>query len=216
MPLRVRVRGSFPRIPLLAVVGSRSPTQHATGSIPWIVEAAVSSGWGVLSGGARGIDCQAHRECLRQRGITVVVLGSGLDRLYPPEHSRLFRKVVAQGGCLLSEYEDDAPPRPWRFPQRNRLISGLSNAVILVQAAERSGGLVTARIAADVHGKTVLAVPGSVGSSAWAGSNRLLRDGALLVAEPEDLAAALALLKPSAESDAKQDEKDARSRQDDG
>ena len=115
---------------------------------------------------------------------------------------------------MLSEYEDDAPPRPWRFPQRNRLISAFSNAVMVVQAAEKSGGLVTARIAADVHGKTVLAVPGSVGSPEWAGSNRLLRDGALLVAEPEDLVAALALLQPSAEAYAKQDEEDARSRQD--
>ena len=117
---------------------------------------------------------------------------------------------------MLSEYEDDAPPRPWRFPHRNRLISAFSNAVMVVKAADRSGGLLTARIAADVHGKTVLAVPGSVASPEWAGSNRLLQDGALLVAEPEDLVAALALLQPSAEADAKQDQKDTGSRQKEG
>lgn len=216
MPLRVRVWGHFPSLPFLAVVGSRRPTQAAVASVPWIVDTAVSSGWALLSGGARGIDGEVHRECLRQGGVTAVVLGSGLDRPYPPEHAGLFRRVVAQGGCVLSEYEDDAPPRPWRFPQRNRLISAFSNAVMVVQAAEKSGGLVTARIAADVHGKTVLAVPGSVGSPEWAGSNRLLRDGALLVAEPQDLVAALALLQPSAEADAKQDQEDARSGQKDG
>ena len=216
MPLRVRVWGDFPKLPFLAVVGSRRPTQTAVSSVPWIVDAAVSSGWALLSGGARGVDCEVHRECLRRGGITSVVLGSGLDRPYPSEHAGLFRKVVEQGGCVLSEYEDDAPPRPWRFPRRNRLISGLSKAVMVVQAAEKSGGLITARIAADVHGKTVLAVPGSVGSTEWAGSNRLLRDGALLVAEAEDLVAALALLQPSAEADAKQDQEDTRSRQKDG
>jgi len=211
MPLRVRVSGEFPNLPLLAIVGSRNPTHTALTSIPWIVDAAVSSRWALLSGGARGVDGAVHRECLRRGGVTAVVLGSGLDRPYPPEHAGLFEKIVEQGGCVLSEYEDDAPPRPWRFPRRNRLISAFSNAVMVVQAAEKSGGLITARIAADVHGKTVLAVPGSVGSPAWAGSNRLLRDGALLVAEPEDLVAALGLLQPSAEAEAKQDEEDARS-----
>ena len=121
MPLRVRVWGHFPTLPFLAVVGSRRPTQTAVSSVPWIVDAAVSSGWALLSGGARGVDGEVHRECLRRGGVTAVVLGSGLDRPYPPEHADLFRRVVAQGGCVLSEYEDDAPPRPWRFPQRNRL-----------------------------------------------------------------------------------------------
>ena len=117
---------------------------------------------------------------------------------------------------MLCEYEDDAPPRAWRFPLRNRLISAFSNAVMVVQAADRSGGLLTTRIAADVHGKTVLAVPGSVASPEWAGSNHLLQDGALLVAEPEDLVAALALLQPSAEADAKQNQEDTGSRQKEG
>ena len=216
MPLRVRVRGSFPNLPLLAVVGSRRPAKSALATIPWIVDVAVSSGWGVLSGGARGIDGEAHHECLKRGGVTAAVLGSGLACLYPPEHADLFRKIVELGGCVLSEYEDDAPPRPWRFPQRNRLISALSNAVMVMQAAEKSGGLITARIAADLHGKTVFAVPGLVGSPEWAGSNRLLRDGALLVAEPEDLLAALSLLQSSAEANAKQDEDDASSRQKDG
>ena len=117
---------------------------------------------------------------------------------------------------MLSEYEDDAPPRPWRFPQWNRLISAFSNAVMVVQAADRFGGLLTARIVADDHGKSVLAVPGSVASPEWAGSNRLLQDGGLLVAEPEDLVAALALLQPSAEADAKQDQEDTGSRQKEG
>ncbi len=98
MPLRVRLRGVFPRVPLLAIVGSRRPTKTALASIPWIVDAAVSSGWGILSGGARGIDVEAHRECLKRCGVTVAILGSGLSCLYPPEHAGLFRKIVEQGG----------------------------------------------------------------------------------------------------------------------
>lgn len=211
MPLRVRVRGVFPRIPLLAVVGSRRPTRDALSSLPWIIDAAVSSGWGVVSGGARGVDRLAHDECLCRRGLTLAVLGSGLSRLYPPEHADLFRRIIEHGGCLLSEYEDHAPPRPWRFPQRNRLISAFSEAVIVVQAAETSGGMVTARIAAESHGKTVLAVPGSVRSPEWSGSNRLLRDGALMAADRDDLLAALSLLQQSAEANAQEDENDTHS-----
>ena len=209
MPLRVRVRGAFPQLPLLAIVGSRRPTRDALFSLPWVVDAAVSSGWGVVSGGARGVDRMAHDECLCRRGITLAVLGSGLSQMYPPEHADLFKKIVEHGGCLLSEYEDDAPPRPWRFPQRNRLISAFSDAVIVVQAAEASGGLVTARIAAESHGKTILAVPGSACSPEWAGSNRLLRDGALVAADRDDLRAALSLLQESAVANAQQDEEDA-------
>ena len=209
MPLRVRVRGAFPQLPLLASVGSRRPTRDALSSLPWVVDAAVSSGWGVVSGGARGVDRMAHDECLCRRGITLAVLGSGLSQVYPPEHADLFKKIVEHGGCLLSEYEDDAPPRPWRFPQRNRLISAFSDAVIVVQAAEASGGLVTARIAAESHGKTILAVPGSACSPEWAGSNRLLRDGALVAADRDDLRAALSLLQESAVANAQQDEEDA-------
>lgn len=209
MPLRVRVRGVFPRLPLLAIVGSRRPTRDALSSLPWVVDAAVSSGWGVVSGGARGVDKMAHDECLCRRGITLAVLGSGLSQVYPPEHADLFKKIVEHGGCLLSEYPDDAPPRPWRFPQRNRLISAFSDAVVVVQAAEASGGLVTARIAAESHGKTILAVPGSACSPEWAGSNRLLRDGALVVADRDDLRAALSLLQKSAVANAQQDEEDA-------
>lgn len=209
MPLRVRVRGAFPQLPLLAVVGSRRPTRDALFSLPWVVDAAVSSGWGVVSGGARGVDRMAHDECLCRRGITLAVLGSGLSQVYPPEHADLFKKIVEHGGCLLSEYEDDAPPRPWRFPQRNRLISAFSDAVIVVQAAEASGGLVTARIAAESHGKTILAVPGSACSPEWAGSNRLLSDGALVAADRDDLRAALSLLQESAVANAQQDEEDA-------
>ena len=211
MPLRVRLRGVFPRVPLLAVVGSRRPTRDALSSLPWVVEAAVSSGWGILSGGARGVDGAAHHECLCRRGTTVAVLGSGLSQLYPPDHADLFRRIAEQDGCLLSEYEDHAPPRPWRFPQRNRLISGFSDAVFVVQAGEASGSLVTAKIAAEFHGKTVMALLGSACCPEWAGSNRLLRDGALLVNNQDDLLTVLALLQKSAEANAKQNEDDAGS-----
>ena len=191
--------------------GFTSAHQRCIVFAAWVVEAAVSSGWGILSGGARGIDGAAHHERLCRRGTTVAVLGSGLSQLYPTDHTDLFRRIAEQDGCLLSEYEDHAPPRPWRFPQRNRLISGFSDAVFVVQAGEASGSLVTAKIAAEFHGKTVMALPGSACSPEWAGSNRLLRDGALLVNNQDDLLTVLALLQKSAEANAKQNEDDAGS-----
>ena len=206
MPFRLRACGSLPRVPLLGVVGSRRPSSCALASLPWMVKGAISAGWGIISGGARGIDAAAHRECLRLCGCTAVVLGSGLSQCYPPEHAGLFRAIVASGGCLLSEYEDDAPPRPWRFPRRNRLISALCRALVVVQAAEKSGSLSTARIASEQHGKTVMAIPGATGSADWVGSNRLLRDGALLVTDQEDLEVCLGMLQPSAETNAEHNE----------
>ena len=208
MPLRIRVCGSVPQIPLLGIVGSRRPSEVALASVSWIVDAAVSAGWGIISGGARGIDTAAHHACLCCNGLTLAVLGSGLSQPYPPENSKFFREIVAAGGCLVSEYEDDAPPRPCRFPRRNRLISALSQALVVVQAADKSGALSTARIAAEHHGKTVMAVPGECGSPEWAGSNRLLRDGALLITDRQDVDVSLAMLQRSAESKADHNERD--------
>ena len=201
MPLRLRVAGKLPSIPLLAVIGSRKPMSSSLVSTGWIVDAAVSSGWGVVSGGALGVDGVAHEACLQRSGVTMVVLGSGLLQAYPPEHANMFAKVVAGGGCLVSEYHDHAPPRPWRFPHRNRLISAFAHAVAVVQAGERSGSMSTARIAADHHGRPLMVVPGSVEDPSWKGSNRLIRDGAIVINDHLDVQAALALQHASAVAD---------------
>src|SRR5262249_41019651 len=133
----------------------------------------------VVSGLARGVDAAAHEGALSVGGPTVAVLGSGADVVYPREHAAL-AAAVAREGALISELEPGTPPRPMFFPQRNRIISGLARAVVVVEAGERSGSLITARFALE-QGRDVLAVPGNVLSGRNRGGHRLLRDGAKIV-----------------------------------
>jgi DNA processing protein len=139
----------------------------------------------VISGMARGIDGEAHRGALAAGGITVAVLGCGVDRDYPAGHAELAR-AIAEAGLLVSEYEPGVEPAPWRFPARNRVIAGLSRAVVVVEARERSGALLTVDFALE-QGRDVLAVPGEITSALSAGSNALLRHGAAPVLAAHDV-----------------------------
>ena len=197
-PLVMRVRGSLPGLPgptarpALAIVGSRRPTTYGCRQARRFAEHFSDHGVHVVSGGARGIDGVCHRAALERAGGTTAILGSGLGCPYPPEHAGLFDLIVANGGCVASEYPVDATPRPDRFPRRNRVVSGLAVGVLVVEAAARSGALITARLAIEEQGREAMAIPGRVDDPRSAGCLRMLKEGwAALVRSPEDAVEAL-------------------------
>ncbi len=171
--------------PSVAIVGSRAGSAYAREVGQELGSALASRGVTVVSGLARGVDASAHRGALAVDGRTVAVLGSSVDIVYPPEHTSLATDVVRRG-ALVSELPPGTMPRPSHFPLRNRLISGLSRAVVVVEAAERSGSLITARLALE-QGREVMAVPGNVLSGRNRGAHALIKDGAKLVEHVDDI-----------------------------
>lgn len=169
----------------VAIVGSRHATQYGLAQAERLAASLARAGMTIVSGLARGIDGAAHRGAMAAGGRTIAVLGSGLLNIYPPEHRELAREV-ANHGAVLSESPPRAQPMSGVFPQRNRIISGLSLGVIVVEAAASSGALITARHAAE-QGREVFAVPGRVDSRMSHGCHRLLRDGAKLVESADDV-----------------------------
>jgi DNA processing protein len=169
----------------IAIVGSRACTSYGRRLAERIAHDLTRAGWTIVSGLARGIDGCAHRGALQAKGRTFAVLAGGLSKIYPPEHAELADEVAATGAlitesCMLME------PMATLFPARNRIISGLSRAVVVIEAAERSGALITARLAAE-QGREVFAVPGAVDSAASLGTHQLLRKGAKLVRHADDI-----------------------------
>ncbi len=177
--------------PAVAVVGSRAGTVYAREVGRGLGADLASRGVIVVSGLARGVDSAAHRGVLAAGGRTIAVLGSGVDIVYPPEHAGLADGIVRRG-LLVSELPPGTTPRPKYFPLRNRLISGLSRAVVVVEASERSGSLITARLALE-QGREVMAVPGNVLSGRNRGAHALLRDGARIVETADDVCEELGL-----------------------
>jgi DNA processing protein len=169
----------------VAVVGSRAATPYALQVGTRLAAELAERGVVVASGLARGLDSAAHRGCLDAGGATVAVQGCGLDRVYPPEHADLASRIV-ENGLMLAELAPGAPPLPDHFPLRNRIISGISLATVVVEASERSGSLITARYALE-QGRDVMAVPGSVLSGRNRGSHALLKDGAKVVETADDV-----------------------------
>jgi DNA processing protein len=169
----------------VAIVGSRAASPYALSVAERLGGDLASRGVSVVSGLARGVDSAAHRGALQGGGRTIAVLGSGADVVYPPEHAKLAREIV-QSGAIVSELLPGTPPRPAFFPRRNRIISGLVRAVVVIEAGEKSGSLITARCALE-QGRDVLAVPGSVLGGRNRGSHALLRDGARLVETADDI-----------------------------
>jgi DNA processing protein len=189
----------------IAMVGSRAATPGGVALARSLSHALAGHGVCIVSGLARGIDTAAHRGALDGHGRTIAVLGSGLDRLYPAENASLAREIAASG-AVVSEFPLGTAPVPGNFPRRNRLIAGWTRGVVVVEAAQRSGALVTARLALE-EGREVMAVPGHPSVPSAAGTNQLIRDGAVLVRNAEDIAAEIGLLfaaagKPAGESDA--------------
>jgi len=170
----------------VAVVGSRRATKQGRLFAEALATDLAHAGVIVVSGLAYGVDTSAHRGALAGFGRTVAVLGSGLDQIYPRTNTRLAAEIVDSGGALVSEYADSAGPRKHHFPHRNRLISGLCRAVVVVEASDKSGSLITARLAGE-QGRDVMAVPGAVGSEVSKGCHRLIKEGAALVEGAADV-----------------------------
>jgi DNA processing protein len=186
-PIALTFRGSLFRSDALAlaIVGSRRATHYGLEASRRFAKDLASAGLTIVSGLARGIDAAAHEGALEGKGRTLAVLGSGLDDLYPREHRRLADRI-AERGALLSEFDLDEPPLSRNFPRRNRVLTGLALGTLVVEAAAKSGSLISARMALEQN-REVFAVPGPVTSPASEGTNALLRDGARLVTRAEDV-----------------------------
>ncbi|HEX2485541.1 MAG TPA: DNA-processing protein DprA, partial [Myxococcota bacterium] len=181
------VRGPLDALaaPAVAIVGARAASCYGRAVAQALGASLARVGIAVVSGLARGVDAAAHEGALEAGGVTLALQGCGPERVYPAEHERLARRI-AERGALVTELAPGTPPRPVQFPLRNRLISALSRAVVVVEARERSGSLSTARHAAD-QGVEVLAVPGPIDAPTSRGANRLLRDGARPLLEVRDV-----------------------------
>lgn len=187
-PVVLWVRGDSGvlRQPAVALVGSRSPSPYGVEAATTLAGSLARTGTAIVSGLARGIDSVSHRSALQAEGTTIAVLGSGPDVIYPPEHEAL-ADSIAGSGAIVSELAPGTPARALHFPARNRIISGLSLAVVVVEAAEQSGSLITAEFAAE-QGRSVMAVPGSIFSVRHGGCHALIRDGALVASSAEEIA----------------------------
>jgi len=169
----------------LAVVGSRKATSYGLATTRKLCAEVASYGVTIVSGMARGIDSAAHEGALSGGGKTIAVLGSGLEQIYPPENRKLFHQI-AENGAAISEFSLAKEPLPHHFPKRNRIIAGMSLGTVIVEAARKSGSLITARLAAD-QGREVFAVPGSIESHKSAGTHALIKQGAKLVENAGDI-----------------------------
>ena len=192
-------------LPAVGVVGSRKCSTYGENASEMLARDLASRGVSIVSGLARGIDTAAHRGAIRGQGRTVAVMGTGIDSIYPRENTGLVREILDSGGALVSQFPLDTPPIPENFPYRNRIISGLSLGVLIVEASERSGSLITARLAMEQN-REVMAVPGNITSGNSFGTNYLIKSGAKLVQQWQDVVAefpseiAAAILPPKIES----------------
>lgn len=191
-PKQLHVAGQLTDIPLVAVVGSRRPTRYGKEITYTLVSELAAAGIGIVSGLAIGIDAHAHEAALMAGGYTLAVLGSGLDYIYPPRNRPLGFKILEAGGAIVSEYPSEMPPLKQNFPARNRIIAGLSLAVVVTEADEASGSLITASFGLDFN-REVMAVPGSIASRRSIGPHNLIRRGATLVTNAREVLQALDL-----------------------
>lgn len=176
--------------PCVAVIGSRNCSTYGRNAAEMLARELASRGITIVSGLARGIDTAAHRGALAANGATVGVLGTGLDIIYPKENRRLVDEIIAGGGAVITQFPLGTPPLGENFPYRNRIISGLSLGVLLVEASERSGSLITARLAMEQN-RDVFAVPGNITSGNSYGTNYLIKAGAKLVQQWQDVVSEL-------------------------
>lgn len=195
-PTTLWAAGNLPpaHLTLLAVVGSRKYTTYGKQVIETLLTGLASYPVGIVSGLALGIDALAHEAALKHSLYTIAVPGSGLDEsvLYPATNRRLARRIIDEGGGLLSELPPSTGAALWTFPQRNRIMAGMSHATLLIEAGEKSGTLITARMAVD-YNRELLAVPGSIFSKTSVGTHQFIKLGATMVTTAEDILVALGI-----------------------
>lgn len=193
VPKKLYYIGTLPeeRQPTIAIVGTRKPTAYGTEVTTRLTSELARRGFIIVSGLALGTDALAHRATLEAGGITIAVLANGLSKITPTTNRQLGENIVSRGGAIISEYEPNEPPYLARFLERNRIVSGLSDAVLITEASARSGSLNTARNALE-QGKDVFVVPGNITSPLSAGCNQLLKQGAIPVTGVEDILEVLA------------------------
>jgi DNA processing protein len=192
-PITLYVKGDWQACfdqPCVAVVGSRRCSTYGENASEMLSRDLAANGICIVSGLARGIDTAAHRGAIAGRGKTIAVLGTGIDQVYPKENAKLVDEILASGGAVVSQFPLGTPPLKDNFPYRNRIISGLSLAILLVEASERSGSLITARLAMEQN-REVMAVPGNITSKNSFGTNYLIKSGAKLVQQWQDVVAEL-------------------------
>lgn len=187
-PLKLYFEGdsSILNMPSITVVGSRNMTEYGKEMTKKVVKELVQAGMCIISGLAVGIDTIAHQTCLENNGKTVAVLGSGLNKIFPPENMNLYKNIVKKGGCVISEYEPDTMAQKRYFPERNRIVSGLSLGTLVIEATYRSGTAITAKYAFE-QGKKVFCLPNCVGTKNSAGTINLLKSGAILVTNAKEI-----------------------------
>jgi DNA processing protein len=195
-PIVLYVRGELPRTTAIGVVGTRKPSHYALECAKKLSYQLAYAGLTVVSGLARGIDTAAHQAALAARGKTIAVLGSGLARLYPPENAELADRIAADGGAVVSEFPIETQADRQTFPMRNRIITGLSSGLLVVEAGVTSGSLISATQAGE-QGRSLYAVPGRIDHPQALGSNRLIQQGAKLVLSAQDILDDLGLLFPN-------------------
>ncbi|HEY8559420.1 MAG TPA: DNA-processing protein DprA [Pyrinomonadaceae bacterium] len=192
-PIALYVKGDWRACfdaPAVGVIGSRKCSTYGENAAGMLARDLAENGVCIVSGLARGIDTAAHRGALRAKGKTVAVMGTGIDQVYPKENKKLVDEILAAGGAVVSQFPLETPPLKDNFPYRNRIISGLSYGVLLVEASERSGSLITARLAME-QDREVMAVPGNITSRNSFGTNYLIKSGAKLVQQWQDVVAEL-------------------------
>ena len=187
-PIALFIKGKLPHesLPWIGVVGTRKPTSYGRQITEKLTQELALSGLGIVSGMARGVDGIAHSSCLVVGGQTIAVLGCGVDIVYPQEHKSLYTEIIEKGGAVISEVPPGHTVLKGLFPSRNRIISGLSLGVLVTEGAQDSGSLITARYAAE-QGREVFAVPGPITSYLSVGPSKLIKQGAKIVTEVEDI-----------------------------
>ena len=188
-PITLYVRGDWQACfdaPSIGVVGSRRCSTYGENASTFLARDLAERGICIISGLARGIDSAAHRAAIDGKGKTIAVLGTGINQVYPKENARLVDQILESGGAIVSQFPLETPPIPENFPYRNRVISGLSLGVLIVEASERSGSLITARLAMEQN-REVFAVPGNISSKNSFGTNYLIKSGAKLVQQWQDV-----------------------------
>ncbi len=192
-PITLYVKGNWQACfdaPCVAVVGSRRASTYGENASEMLSRDLAANGVCIISGLARGIDTAAHRGAIKGQGKTIAVLGTGINQVYPKENARLVEEILDSGGAVVSQFPLETPPLRDNFPYRNRIISGLSLGVLIVEASERSGSLITARLAMEQN-REVMAVPGNITSKNSFGTNYLIKSGAKLVQQWQDAVAEL-------------------------